>query len=95
MQNGDGTWSVLAQDLAGVSLVPPSGYSGTLEGVQIGTRILDNDSQPSDRVVTIDVTIAPAGGDTGGGTGVTPVEVPAGNGSFRTRNTSGQHSDRR
>ncbi|MDD4648992.1 MAG: type I secretion C-terminal target domain-containing protein, partial [Desulfoplanes sp.] len=70
VQNGDGTWTVLAQDLTGVSLVPPSVFVGTLEGVQIGTRILDNDSLPSDRVVTIDVTIAPdAGGGTGGGTG--------------------------
>ena len=72
VQNGDGTWTVLAQNLTGVSLVPPSGYSGTLEGVQIGTRILDNDSQPSDQVITLDVTITPdSGGGTGGGTGGT------------------------
>ncbi|WP_462323865.1 T1SS-143 repeat domain-containing protein [Desulfoplanes sp.] len=68
VQNGDGTWTVVAENLAGVSIAPPSGFTGTLEGVQIGSRILDNDSQPVDQIRTLDLTVTPdAGGGPGGG----------------------------
>jgi T1SS-143 domain-containing protein len=69
LQNGDGTWTVVAENLTGVSIVPPAGFTGILEGVQIGSRIVDNDSQPVDQIRTLDLTVTP---DTGGGSGGGP-----------------------